>query len=155
VKRLVASPNEPVEGAGGIVFNSEHKVLLLKHKNGSWVFPKGHIDPAETTLEAAAREVEEEAGITVSCPAPGFWLSTRYRNDRRQERLIHWFLLHTKDTKPTCPEALFPEGGFFDPHEALAKLSYDEDKRLLAAALRHQGRLQNRLQDTPSGGKLD
>ncbi len=125
-----------IEGAGGIVFNAKGKVLVLKHKEGSWVFPKGHIDPGESRLEAALREVEEEAGIAVRCPDPALVLSTEYVNDRQQKRLITWFILESDATAPTCPESLFPEGGFFPPAEALEKLSFEEDRQLLRAALR-------------------
>ncbi len=35
----------------------------MKHKD-RWDLPKGHVDPGETDLEAALRELEEETGIT-------------------------------------------------------------------------------------------
>jgi 8-oxo-dGTP pyrophosphatase MutT (NUDIX family) len=38
--------------------------LLMKHKN-RWDLPKGHVDPGETDLECALRELEEETGIGV------------------------------------------------------------------------------------------
>ncbi|MEL7497201.1 MAG: NUDIX domain-containing protein [Planctomycetota bacterium] len=38
-------------------------ILLLKHRN-RWDLPKGHVDPGETNLECALRELEEETGIT-------------------------------------------------------------------------------------------
>ena len=36
--------------------------LLLRHPD-RWDLPKGHVDPGETPLEAAFRELEEETGI--------------------------------------------------------------------------------------------
>ena len=36
--------------------------LLLKHPS-RWDLPKGHVDPGETNLECALRELEEETGI--------------------------------------------------------------------------------------------
>ena len=36
--------------------------LLMKHKN-RWDLPKGHVDPGETDLQCALREMEEETGI--------------------------------------------------------------------------------------------
>ena len=36
--------------------------LLMKHKQ-RWDLPKGHVDPGETDLECAYRELVEETGI--------------------------------------------------------------------------------------------
>ena len=37
--------------------------LLMKHPD-RWDLPKGHVDPGETDLECALRELEEETGFT-------------------------------------------------------------------------------------------
>lgn len=123
------------EGAGGVVFRPDGAVLVLRHLEGSWVFPKGHIDPGEDALGAALREVEEEAGVQATCPDPGFAETTRYKNARGTARVITWFLLLTDADKPILRELLFPEGGFFAPPEARTRLSFAEDRRLLDAVL--------------------
>ena len=125
-----------VEGAGGVVFRADGKVLLLRHLEGTWVFPKGHIDPGEDALGAAIREVEEEAGVRAHCPDPALSETTRYENVRGVARVITWFLL-LSEAEPVLREFLFPEGGFFAPEEAQQRLSFAEDRRLLAAMLAH------------------
>jgi diadenosine hexaphosphate hydrolase (ATP-forming) len=124
-----------VEGAGGIVFNQDGFILLLGHRNGTWVFPKGHIDPGETHLIAAIREVEEEGGVVAICPDEKMTYTTRYKNALKEERVITWFALETTATEPLLREATFPKGGFYSPDEALQKLSFNEDKKLLAYML--------------------
>lgn len=126
-----------VAGAGGVVFRPDGAVLVLRHLEGSWVFPKGHIDPGEDALGAALREVKEEAGVQATCPEPGFSETTRYENARGIARVITWFLLFTDADRPTLREPLFPEGNFFAPTEARAQLSFAEDRRLLDAVLTH------------------
>ncbi len=126
-----------VEGAGGVVFNHEGKVLVLRHKNGNWVFPKGHIDPGENHLQAAIREVEEEGGVVCYCPNIELQYITRYSNARSEQRVITWFLLFTKATKAILREDTFPGGRFFHPAEAERKLTFMEDRGLLQKMVGH------------------
>lgn len=51
------------EAAGGIVRNADDALLFI-FRNNFWDLPKGHVDPGETHLQTAIREVEEETGIT-------------------------------------------------------------------------------------------
>jgi diadenosine hexaphosphate hydrolase (ATP-forming) len=124
-----------IEGAGGVVVNNEGKILLIRHHNGTWVFPKGHVDPGETPLEAALREVAEEAGVESRCPDPLTVFTTSYVNVRGEARRITWFVLRTDAKEPDMREPLFPEGGFVAPETALAKLSFGEDRALLRKVL--------------------
>lgn len=120
-----------VAGAGGVVFRPSGEVLLLGHRDGTWVFPKGHLDPGESALQAALREVAEEAGVRAGCPDETQQERTHYVNARGQARRITWFLLLTNDPAPVLREALFPAGGFFAPAAARARLSFPEDRALL------------------------
>ncbi len=126
-----------VEGAGGVVFNHEGKVLVLRHKNGNWVFPKGHIDPGENHLQAAIREVEEEGGVVTHCPNASLQHITRYSNARSEQRVITWFLLSTQATQAILREDTFPGGRFFHPAEAERKLTFMEDRGLLQKMVAH------------------
>jgi diadenosine hexaphosphate hydrolase (ATP-forming) len=59
---------EQVEQAGVVAFKRRQdsfEILLIKSKKlpQKWVFPKGHIEPGETALIAAQRELLEEAGV--------------------------------------------------------------------------------------------
>lgn len=125
-----------VEGAGGVVINDAGDVLLIRHRNGSWVFPKGHIEAGESKVDAAVREVEEEAGVQSVVVDPCQTWQTAYVNPRREGRRITWYLLRSHATEAVMREAIFPTGGFFDPDEALAMLQFEEDRQLLRHALR-------------------
>lgn len=124
-----------VEGAGGVVLDPHGAVLLIRHRGGTWVFPKGHLDPGETHLQAAVREVEEEAGVRARCLEPERTYTTSYTNRRGERRRITWFVLHTDATTPVMREEIHPEGAFFPPEEARRRLSFAEDRALLARAL--------------------
>ncbi len=121
-------------GAGGVVFNPSGDVLLIRHRTGSWVFPKGHIEPGEVPLQTALREIEEEAGVEARCDDERTW-TTSYRNPRGETRRITWFRMSTDARRPVLREALFPDGAFVPPGEALRRLSFSEDRHLLEKLL--------------------
>lgn len=129
------SGTSETKGAGGVVLNAAGEVLVLEHEDGSWVFPKGHLDPGESELEAALREVEEEAGVRATPLRPLVKDHTHYRNVRGEDRVITWFLLHTQDS-PVLREKTFPDGLFLPPEQALARLSFAQDRALLERLLR-------------------
>ncbi|KAK4295947.1 hypothetical protein Pmani_031521 [Petrolisthes manimaculis] len=57
-----------VQAAGLILFrrvNAEILYLMLQcsREETLWTPPKGHVDPGETLMEAAVREIKEEAGF--------------------------------------------------------------------------------------------
>jgi diadenosine hexaphosphate hydrolase (ATP-forming) len=125
-----------VDGAGGVVINAAGHVLLLQHRNGTWVFPKGHVEAGESKIDAAVREVEEEAGVQATVVDRRQTWQTQYVNPRRQARRITWYLLRSEATEPVLRERIFPGGGFFPPADAVAMLSFEEDRGLLRAVLR-------------------
>lgn len=135
-----AVPPRPhvIEGAGGVVFNDDGEVLVIRHRKGEWVFPKGHVEDDERLVETALREVSEEAGVQASCPEPASRWVTQYVNRRGERREITWFLLETDADTPTMREAMFPEGAFLPPSDALERLTFDEDRRLLENVLEHR-----------------
>ncbi len=62
--------------AAGCVVHDEAGNMLLIQRNGRWDLPKGKVEPGETLLQAALREVEEETGIT-PLPATRYPLPTK------------------------------------------------------------------------------
>lgn len=121
------------------MFNPRGKVLLLRHASGSWVFPKGHIEPGEDPLQTAVREIEEEAGVDALCDDPDTTWTTRYRNARGELRQITWYRMHTRAQSPVLREKLFPDGAFLPSQEAARRLSFGEDRRLLSRVLADAG----------------
>ena len=133
----VAPHNTPIiEGAGGVVFDADRRVLLIRQRDGSWVFPKGHVDPGEDPLTAALREVEEEAGVRAVCRDPERSWTTCYTNARGERRRITWYRLETDAVEPIMREAQFPEGRFVEAARALDLLGFREDRGLLTRVLR-------------------
>lgn len=74
--RLLKRRMRWVRAAGGIITDDAGDMLLIR-RNGRWDLPKGKVEPGETLLQAALREVEEETGISVSSVLVGSKLPTK------------------------------------------------------------------------------
>lgn len=95
----------PIEAAGGVVFNANNEVLLIK-RLGKWDLPKGKIDGGENDEEAAIREVEEECGIsglTITGKLPSTYHCYKQHNHRFL-KITYWFKMSTTDSKPLVPQ---------------------------------------------------
>ncbi len=65
-------PNRPLIGVGVVVFKGDRVLLVRRGKpprRGTWSLPGGRQRLGETVRAAAAREVAEEAGLTVEVTA--------------------------------------------------------------------------------------
>ncbi|NRB20891.1 MAG: NUDIX hydrolase [Rhodobacteraceae bacterium] len=59
--------NHPLVGAIAVVCHRDRVILVQRGKQpsaGMWGFPGGHLELGETALQAAARELLEETGVT-------------------------------------------------------------------------------------------
>lgn len=54
-----------IVSAGGFVEDSAGNVLLVKTRDGGWVYPGGQVEAGENLLDALMREIKEESGINV------------------------------------------------------------------------------------------
>ncbi|MFD8789403.1 NUDIX domain-containing protein [Streptomyces vinaceus] len=61
--------DETIRYTADVVLLAAGHILLIERgwdpHAGCWALPGGHVDKGETSLEAAVRELEEEAGITI------------------------------------------------------------------------------------------
>lgn len=122
--------------AGGIVFKGK-KVLLTKHsQNHHWSFPKGLIDPGQTSQEAAVREVREEGGIAAEIlDRVGYSKYVYSLNGEKIFKVVTYFLMKYKSGDPKDHDWEVEEAGWFEVDEALEQLTFSQDKDLLKKAL--------------------
>ena len=117
--------------SGGVVFYA-NQVLILQYKDGTWTFPKGHVEAGETEQQAARREVLEEAGVSAQILEQ--LGETRYINNRGEPREVVWFDMDAQ-SDATKLENTFMNGGFFALERARELLSFPEDRDLLERAI--------------------
>ena len=120
--------------AGGVVTNSEGKVLVVSQHGTSWSLPKGHIDPGEDALGAARREIYEESGIRDLEFVRELGSYERHKigvnggDDRSELKVITMFLFRTseKSLKPVDPDN--PEAKWVERSKVARLLTHEKDR---------------------------
>ncbi len=127
--------------AGGIVFNNQGQVLVTQHsRNKHWSFPKGLIDPGQTTEEAALREVREEGGIVAEIIGKVGYSKYVYTfEEEKIFKVVTYFLMKYVSGDIKDHDFEVSDIGWYKPEDALKKLSFNQDKELLKKAVEMSG----------------
>jgi 8-oxo-dGTP pyrophosphatase MutT (NUDIX family) len=85
---------------------SQPVFCLILDRFGRWTCPKGHVEPGESPVQAALREVREEVGL--SDPEVASKLGERrYRFSSRRKlvsKKVHWFLMRAAPGARLSPD---------------------------------------------------
>lgn len=110
-----------VDGAG--------RVLLIRHTySPGWLFPGGGVERGETIWQAGARELQEEAAVTLAARPALFGF---YNNDR-QMRGDHLAFLVVREFEvgAFAPNFEIAEARFFDVNELPADVTGGTRRRI-------------------------
>lgn len=94
-------PSVEERSAGGVVVDIRDGraliAIIARHNRAGrveWCLPKGHVEPGETLVETAAREVAEETGIEgrvlIELGTIDYWFAT---STMRVHKYVHHYLL--------------------------------------------------------------
>jgi 8-oxo-dGTP pyrophosphatase MutT (NUDIX family) len=129
--------------AGGVVLRGEQVVVIVPTRraaDGSRVLalPKGHVDPGETAIEAAVREVREETGIVAEpvCELgeSRYW----YRRDGRTiGKSVAFFLFAYVEGDTADHDDEVEEVRWIGLREARKALSHAAEREMVGLALTH------------------
>ncbi|GAA2545120.1 8-oxo-(d)GTP phosphatase [Winogradskya consettensis] len=130
-----------VRAAGGVVWRpgSAGIEICVVHRPylSDWSLPKGKLDGSEHTLVAAVREVHEETGVRAQpqLRLPGI----AYTMANGVPKTVDFWLMRAGDGPAADPQdpTEVDEVLWLSPADAVAKLSYPDDRQLVehAAAL--------------------
>lgn len=131
--------------AGGVVIRGgrghEQVIAIVpvrRAPDGSRVLglPKGHIDPGESELAAAVREVREETGV-LARPL-GELGEVRYlyrRRGRTISKSVAFFLLRYLSGETSEHDEEIEEARWLDLRAALSELTYEGERGMIARAI--------------------
>ena len=135
-------PVPPEErSAGGVVVRGREVLVIVPTRraaNGSTVLglPKGHIDPGESALQSAIREVREEGGVEAEqvCELGEirYWYS---RRGRAVPKSVVFYLLRYLSGDTADHDEEVREARWMGLQEAQQALTYPGEREMVARAL--------------------
>jgi 8-oxo-dGTP pyrophosphatase MutT (NUDIX family) len=127
--------------AGGVVVRGGEVVVIVPTRRaagGSRVLalPKGHVDPGETSVEAARREVREETGVLAEpvCELgqSRYW----YRREGRTiGKTVSFFLFNYLEGDIADHDDEVEEVRWVSLAQAAAELTYEAEREMVSLAL--------------------
>jgi 8-oxo-dGTP diphosphatase len=125
-----------VQAAGGVVTRNARdgtlEVLVVhRPRYDDWSLPKGKLEPGESFEEAARREIEEETGVRVELGAA--LPTTDYVDRHGRPKVVHYWRMTPVGETAWQPSNEVDETRWITVAEAGTLLSYEHDRRLVAA----------------------
>jgi 8-oxo-dGTP pyrophosphatase MutT (NUDIX family) len=127
--------------AGGVVVRGDEVVVIVPTKRGPdgervLGLPKGHPEPGESSLDAAIREVQEEAGVTGRLiESLG---SVQYAYERRGKRVpkrVEFFLFEYESGDPRDHDHEIEEARWMPLSVAVVSLTFEGERQIVQRAM--------------------
>jgi 8-oxo-dGTP pyrophosphatase MutT (NUDIX family) len=134
-------PRPEEVSAGGVVVRGEDMIVIVPTRraaNGARVLglPKGHIDPGESAVEAAMREIREETGVAAECVQRlgevRYWYR---RGGRTVGKSVVFFLFRYLYGDTADHDREVEEARWVAIEEAQATLTYVGEREMVEKAL--------------------
>ncbi|MBR4295393.1 MAG: NUDIX domain-containing protein [Clostridia bacterium] len=131
------------KSCGAIVLRKDTKdpsrrflLVIRQHSHGPITFPKGHVEPGESEIETAEREVFEETAVRIKINC-GFRETVYYRPNPEVLKEVVYFLAETDDIMTVPQKGEIAEAFWVDAEKAGKIIAFRNDRRLLDKALEY------------------
>lgn len=123
------------KSCGIIVFDND-KVLVVKHLDGHFGFPKGHVENNETEEETAIREVKEETNCDAKI-IPGFREVITYSPKQNVIKDVVYFIGKPISIEIKPQESEISNVKFLSFEDILNVITFSDEKELFIEALNY------------------
>ena len=125
------------EKSCGCVIIENDKVLLIKQIQGSWGFPKGHMEVGETEVETAIRKVKEETNLDVEINENKRY-TLKYVTDRNTYKEVVFFLAKKTSENEKYQESEITAMEWMNFDDAMKTITYDKTRKLFSKILKEE-----------------
>ena len=131
---------QPFVIAKVFVVNPDGKLLTVRRSETDerrplqWDFPGGFVEPGEDLMEAAIRETEEEAGVSLK-DAQLIYAMSEADADKGRSGTWLVFLAHVTNTPEVTLSFEHDEYKWVNPIELLPEITYDRQHKMLQYAI--------------------
>lgn len=125
------------------VHNNTFLYLLIQHHAGHWGFPKGHVEPGESMVETAMRELEEETGLTLKKIFLKQAFEEKYtyhRDGKKRSKLVVYYLGLVEGGKVKIQAKEIQDYAWVTLAEAIERLAHTEIKKILLRSQQYLGK---------------
>ena len=125
-----------VRAAGGILWRLDgdepRLAVIHRPKRGDWSLPKGKLEPGESFVGAAIREVEEETQCRVRL---GHFAADATYVSRGRDKLVLFWHMTVERAPAFVPNGEVDALEWLTPDQALLRLDHAHERDVLASAL--------------------
>lgn len=119
------------EKSCGAVVEKDGKVLMVHQDNGVVAFPKGHVEPGESEVETAVREIKEETGIDAKIDESKRFEIFYHIDESDIDKTVVLFIGEPiGNTKPKAQDGEITEAMWADVSSVEEKLQFEEWKNV-------------------------
>jgi 8-oxo-dGTP pyrophosphatase MutT (NUDIX family) len=122
--------------AGGLVVRDGEILLISTREGKRWQLPKGHLEPGETSEQAAVRETREETGVTgrvvATLPPVEYWFNER--GVRIHKRVDYYLLAYVMGDAADYDRKEVSGAAWFGWQDGLARLTFANERKVVEAA---------------------
>ena len=128
-------PDQPVRivaAAGGLIWRQATRgrelIVIHRRRYGDWTLPKGKVQPGESWMQCAIREVQEETGFNVEVESDAGWVC--YDTGEITKVVRFWNMRPSGESQFQSSEEVMSVH-WLTPQEALKRLDHEAERQLI------------------------